>query len=104
MLSGTPALSDIGSANVTIAVNDGNGGLVMQEFIIHVMSTTGVEDLAGQIPDDFILYQNYPNPFNPATAIRFGLPQSSAVKIELYNITGERVAEIFNADLHAGYH
>jgi hypothetical protein len=104
LVIGTPAQNNIGSANVTIAVNDGNGGLIMQEFTIHVMSTTGVEDLAGQIPDDFILYQNYPNPFNPVTAIRFGLPQSSFATIEIYNIAGEKVAEIFKGELNAGYH
>src|ERR1035437_5053871 len=42
-------------------------------------------------PDNFILYQNYPNPFNPTTKIKYFVPQSSNVRINLYNILGSQI-------------
>ncbi|MFA7287876.1 MAG: T9SS type A sorting domain-containing protein [Melioribacteraceae bacterium] len=56
------------------------------------------------IPVEYQLFQNYPNPFNPETIIKFGLPEMAKVRIEIYNILGERVAELINSELDAGYH
>ncbi len=54
--------------------------------------------------DSYELYQNYPNPFNTTTKIKFGIPENTRVKIEVFNILGERVEEIVNKDLEVGYH
>ncbi|NOQ96586.1 MAG: S8 family serine peptidase, partial [Calditrichae bacterium] len=40
------------------------------------------------------LYENYPNPFNPTTMITFDVPESSNLSLTVYNILGERVAEL----------
>lgn len=48
--------------------------------------------------------QNYPNPFNPATRIDYQVPFNANVQIELYSITGERVATLVNTELSAGYY
>jgi len=53
---------------------------------------------------EFALFQNYPNPFNPATRIRFGLPNSSKVKIEVFTISGEKIATLLDTYKPAGYH
>jgi flagellar hook assembly protein FlgD len=50
------------------------------------------------------LAQNFPNPFNPSTTIGFGLPVRGKVKIRVFNILGQLVAELGGADLEAGYH
>jgi subtilisin family serine protease len=55
------------------------------------------------LPAAFALEQNYPNPFNPSTAIRFSLPEDSRVKISVYNIMGEKAAELLNGIHAAGY-
>ncbi len=55
-----------------------------------------------QLPDDLILYQNYPNPFNPSTMISFSLPESMNVKVKVFNLLGEKVAEIINDFLPVG--
>jgi hypothetical protein len=56
------------------------------------------------IPDKFELFQNYPNPFNPSTTIKFSLPQDSRIVINIYNILGEKVTQLLNADYKAGYY
>jgi hypothetical protein len=53
---------------------------------------------------DYTLNQNYPNPFNPSTSISFDLPISSYVKLSVYNLLGEFVAELVNSEYSAGTH
>ncbi len=60
--------------------------------------------ISGKIPSSIDLKQNYPNPFNPATTIRYHLDTYSSVKIEVYNVLGQKVATLVNDDLSAGVH
>jgi photosystem II stability/assembly factor-like uncharacterized protein len=48
------------------------------------------------IPEGFKLYQNFPNPFNPTTAIKYELPKESNALLVIYNLLGEKVAELVN--------
>ncbi len=59
---------------------------------------------AEEIPDTFALEANYPNPFNPVTTIRYGLPQSANVRLEVYNTLGQRVAVLVDEEREAGWH
>jgi len=53
-------------------------------------------------PLEFSLSQNYPNPFNPATSFRFSLSKSSHVKIEIFNIVGQRLKTLVDQEMNAG--
>jgi len=64
-------------------------------------SALATEDFAEQ-PDRFVLEQNYPNPFNPQTLIRYTLPQQAAVRLEVYNAIGQRVALLVDQEQTAG--
>ena len=52
----------------------------------------------------FALHQNYPNPFNPVTTIRYDVPEQSVVTIDIYNVLGQRVAELANGIHDPGFH
>lgn len=54
------------------------------------------------VPGDFKLEQNYPNPFNPVTSIKFSLPSAGMVKLEFFDILGNRVSEGINKELPGG--
>jgi len=41
--------------------------------------------------DKFAIAQNHPNPFNPITKIMFNLPEASHVRLDIFNILGQRV-------------
>jgi hypothetical protein len=56
------------------------------------------------IPTVYSLSQNYPNPFNPSTTIKFGLPKNSEVKLVVYDVLGQVVAQLAKKDMTAGYH
>jgi len=44
------------------------------------------------------LHQNRPNPFNPSTTISFTLPGESAVRLEVYDVSGRLVARLLNGE------
>jgi len=56
------------------------------------------------LPDVFALHQNHPNPFNPVTTIRFDVPQESLVRMDVYNILGQRVRTLVNGTMQPGFH
>ncbi len=67
-------------------------------------SFSNVIEVEVGVPATFSLSQNYPNPFNPSTKINYTIPVDSKVTLELYDITGQRVATLFSGDIKAGYY
>ena len=65
---------------------------------------TSVKISASAIPSRFKLEQNYPNPFNPGTTIKYSLPVTANVKIEVFNVLGDKVATLVNGFEQAGNH
>jgi|GEM_PF-3186251 len=55
-------------------------------------------------PETVILYPNFPNPFNNSTTLRFYLPKTSDVVLEVYDITGRVVASVIRSRMKSGIH
>ena len=56
-----------------------------------------------EVPEVFDLNAIYPNPFSGTTTIEYHLPQESSVRIEIYNITGQRIKTLIdNGSMPAG--
>ena len=71
------------------------------ETLALIKTTTDVK-YDFDIPADFALKQNYPNPFNPTTRIEYALPQSTDVRLKVYDMLGRNVATIVDAFQSAG--
>jgi len=52
--------------------------------------------------NDFELHPNYPNPFNPTTTFTFTLPESAPVRLTIFDLSGQQVAQLINEELPAG--
>lgn len=74
-------------------------------FLLHIdpqplSDTETPSDLPGEVQ----LSQNYPNPFNPATVISYALPAPADVRLEVFNVQGQRVAVLQQGRQAAGMH
>lgn len=56
------------------------------------------------IPAVTKLFQNYPNPFNGVTNIKYQVSQISNVKLEIYNILGQKIKTLVNQSKSPGYY
>jgi hypothetical protein len=59
-------------------------------------------DNSGALPGKYFMARNYPNPFNSSTIIEFNQPSDGNVSIQIYDILGRKVANLFNGYLAKG--
>jgi len=79
--------------------------LALQYFdSLFVSHETVVPTEQGALPGSIELNQNYPNPFNPTTTIEFTLPDPGEIRLEVFNLLGERVALVAEGIYPAGVH
>jgi len=67
-------------------------------------STTVVSKLSyeNEMPNIFSLFQNFPNPFNPKTKIRYSIKKTGNVQVFVYNLLGQKVADLVNENMEPG--
>jgi hypothetical protein len=94
-------MKEAGNAEIIVYAgmfeNTSNGAKIYK-----LEKTIGIQMLSTEIPEGFSLSQNYPNPFNPSTKIKFALPNSSIVKLAVYDMLGREVSSLVNEQLQPG--
>jgi len=58
----------------------------------------------GEYNYQFILQQNYPNPFDSETEINFQVPEDINVRVKIFNILGQEIAELADRKFPIGRH
>jgi hypothetical protein len=84
-------------------MNEGMDGSDADFILWGSISGIGKTDIVG-VPADVVLVITGGNPIGLGAEIVFGLPSSSYVRLDLYDVTGRRVAALVEADLPDGYH
>ncbi len=92
----TDAQADELIASAQAIIDEINGGAAPKGNLAANESLT--------VPDQFVLESNYPNPFNPRTTLRFGLPESAHVSLEVYDMMGRIVRVLMDGVLSEGMH
>ncbi|MCH9031277.1 MAG: T9SS type A sorting domain-containing protein [candidate division Zixibacteria bacterium] len=70
--------------------------MVTPEFAPIEVALSGGTSVASAKPTSFSLDQNFPNPFNPSTKINYDILNAGLVKLEIYNVLGQRVRILVN--------
>lgn len=85
---------------VTSAMDPGNSST--SGLVRTTAAASAADDYDPFIPGVFTLHQNYPNPFNPNTNIQFSLERAGNVKLEVYNVIGQRIRTLMDQYCGAG--
>jgi FtsP/CotA-like multicopper oxidase with cupredoxin domain len=96
------------SANGITVIYNLNGNLDTEKFEVSEYSSDFViassmgKEVEVTLANQFSLNGNYPNPFNPQTTISYTVNIDSDVSIAIYNLLGERVANLINEHHFSG--
>ena len=95
-------------SNSSVILRDMIGGSPTGENVIFdaikfVNTTTSITNET-TLPLDFTLYPPFPNPFNPSVTIRYEIFLSGDVKIDIYNIRGEKINSYHQQNVEPGIH
>jgi hypothetical protein len=82
-----------------------NYALSFQEIRnLYDISTSVDDKTIYSVPDENRLFQNYPNPFNSTTIINYQVKDAAPVKLEVYDILGNKIRTIVSENKIAGYY
>ena len=101
VLSGTPLSEGVYNFTIRCAASPYTDD---QDYTVTIGTTVGVDEDEILQPSQFALIGNYPNPFNSSTAIKFRLADDSRIKLDIYNLQGQKVASLADGEYGSGEH
>ena len=109
-LMGTMQMSTVGEDTTdpmaTSFYRDAQGWTVHDtgNFMIRVIADTQIANDDPSIPRPDFAFSNYPNPFNPETNFSFYLTEPDQVKLEIFNVRGQKVITLTDQRYDSGPH
>lgn len=95
----TPALVNLlGGTNLDLVVGNYDGTFQYYENLL----MSSVDNRNG--PSSSVLYSTYPNPFNPDVSIRYDLGESQQLSLDIYDLTGAKVRNLYVGKQSSGTH
>jgi hypothetical protein len=91
----------ISPSNTSLRLASHSNGVFTRKLLS--TSPTGVDE-PHERPEQFVLHQNYPNPFNPTTRISYSLSGRAHILLEVYDVSGRRVATLVDRTEEQGLH
>ncbi len=71
------------------------------DFILTYNQSTGIKEVQAS---GLKVNQNVPNPFSDITTVNYSLPQTEAVNLDVYDITGKKVQTVTEGTMTSGAH
>ncbi len=81
-----------------------NNAQLINGCMLFFVNSTGVGEESADSAPVFALAQNHPNPFNPETNIVFSIPREVPVRLDVFNIRGQKVCTLIDDVMKAGDH
>jgi hypothetical protein len=88
----------------TIECTDSSDDTDDQEYVVIIGQPTDVTDEDLQTPSNFALIGNYPNPFNNSTIIKFRLADAGNIRLDIFNLLGQKIETLLSGTMSAGEH
>ena len=96
-------LGDAFYYNITVDSDNSDTKIVERRLIINRGTSVSEQNMSSK-PDKYFLYSNFPNPFNPVTTVRYDLPVTAPVKIQIFDALGRKIAVLVDQIQSAGIH
>jgi hypothetical protein len=86
------------SGSGRIGGNRYSGEVLIDNLRAHYPATVTSLSPSIAAPSAYELAANYPNPFNPTTTIVYSVPVRSRVRLDVYNVLGQRIATLVDEE------
>jgi FlgD Ig-like domain len=90
-------IGDTYTAGVSALYSTEETAIIPHQFIYQPVGSP-----ENQLPFTNSQLSIFPNPFNPETTISYNIPESGKVDLSIYNIKGQKVKTLINAQLSSG--
>jgi hypothetical protein len=81
---------------VDINTNESIPSDIVTAYVAGALENKKAALVTHSVPNEYSLQQNYPNPFNPSTTIQYSITEPGLVKLELYDVLGNKIRDLVN--------